>query len=113
MGDEGPWLLCEPSLEMVSGGGTIFGVLPPPKPKGKGERPDAPLPVEPLSRSGSPRSDDAEPLRFGLGGIRPDTFGVESLDGSLGVKEWEREWTCDVAVEVDDEGVSGGDIGEP
>ena len=113
MGDEGPWLLCEPSLEMVSGGGTIFGVLPPPKPNGKGERPDAPLPVEPLSRSGSPRSDDAEPLRFGLGGIRPDTFGVESLDGSLGVKEWEREWTCDVAVEVDDEGVSGGDIGEP
>lgn len=113
VGDDGPWLLCEPSLEIVSGGGTIFGMLPPPKPNGKGERPDAPLPVEPFSRSGSLRSDDAEPLRFGLGGIKADTLGVESLEGSRGVNECEREWTCGVPAEVDGEGVSGGDIGEP
>ena len=62
----------------------------PPKPKGKGERPEGPLPIELWSRSGSRDSDEAEPLRFGEGGSRP-VFCEESFDGRRGVKEWERE----------------------
>lgn len=35
-------------------------------------------------------SEPAEPFRLGLGGI---SLGAESLDASLGVKEWERMCT--------------------
>ena len=81
----------------------------PPKPKGNGDRPDVPLPEDPLSRSDSRDSEEADPLRFGLGGTSPDGFGPDSLDGRRGVNECERECTCD---EVDDDGVRGGVMGE-
>ena len=80
----------------------------PPKPKGKGERPDGPLPIDALSRSESLDSDEAEPLRFGLGGRRP-LFCEDNFDGRRGVNECERECTCD---DVDEAGVSGGVMGD-
>ena len=75
VGEGGPWLTC-PSGMLIADGEALR--LPPPlKPKGKGDWPDVPLPAEPFSRFDS---DDAEPLRFGLGGMRPD-FCADSLDG--------------------------------
>lgn len=71
--------------------GESFAWAPPaPKPNGNGERDEEPLPTEPLSRSGSLDSEEAEPLRWGLGGMRLD-FWADSFEGRRGVNECERE----------------------
>ena len=78
--------------------------------KGKAEREDDAEP--PGVRSFSPSflseremfSDEADPLRFGLGGTKPPSFGADNFDGNRGVNECERACTGP------DAGVNGGEV---